>query len=101
MGRGDRLLGENQYDDLGFVDRSNDLVCVKSTRDNISGRDPALQPRALERPDNGIGDGGVLRGIAYEYVGVTDGALAAPDAVGAAPVVFSSPPSSAISSIPR
>jgi hypothetical protein len=69
MGRGDRLFGENQYDHLGFVDCPHDLVGVERTRDNISGRDPALQPRALERPDNGIGDGGVLRGIAYESIG--------------------------------
>jgi hypothetical protein len=62
-------LGENQYDDLGFVDRPNDLVGVKGTRDNIPGRDPALQARALERADNGIGDGRVLRGVADEYVG--------------------------------
>jgi hypothetical protein len=69
MRRDDRLFGENQDDDLGFIDRPNDLVGVEGSRDNIPGRDPALQPSALERPDNGIGDGNVLRGMADEYIG--------------------------------
>jgi hypothetical protein len=42
MGRGDRLFGENQHDDFGFVDRPNDLIGVEGARDNIPRRDPTL-----------------------------------------------------------
>src|SRR5579863_1095702 len=42
VGRGDRLLGENQNDDLGVVDRPNDLIGVEGPRDNIPRRDPTL-----------------------------------------------------------
>jgi hypothetical protein len=69
MGRSDGLFGENQYDELRFIDRAHDLIGVQRTRDDIPGRNPAPNPRALERADHGIGDGDVPRGIAYENFG--------------------------------
>jgi hypothetical protein len=63
------ILREEERDRLGGVHRPDDLVGVKSSRDNIPGRDPTRQPSALERSDNRIGHDGVLQRIAYKHGG--------------------------------
>ncbi len=60
MRRGDRLRREHQDNKAGFVDRPNDLAGVEGTRHNIPRGYPASQAAALQDPDDGVGDGGVL-----------------------------------------
>jgi hypothetical protein len=58
------MRGEHQHNETGIVDRPNDLAGVEGTRHDISGGHPASHAGALQGPDDGVGDGGVLGGVA-------------------------------------
>ncbi|HEU4692463.1 MAG TPA: hypothetical protein VFS23_29075, partial [Vicinamibacterales bacterium] len=55
MRRVRRMLGEDQNDETGRVQRADDLSGVKLARTYVAGRDPAAQVLALQRGTNGFG----------------------------------------------
>ncbi len=63
------ILGQDEHDRLGRIDGMNDLISIEGAGCYIPRGDPARNPTALERLDDGSGYGSVLRGIADEYVG--------------------------------
>jgi hypothetical protein len=73
--RSDTRFGENEDDDLGIVDCPNNLVGVKGSGHDIPGSDPAPQTGTLERSDQRVSYGGILRGVADEYCGRAAGRL--------------------------
>jgi hypothetical protein len=51
------------------VDRSYDGIRVHRPRPHVAWRHPAPKPMLLEILHNGLGDRGILRRVAYKYVG--------------------------------
>ena len=57
------MLGEYRYDNFRIVDGANDLVGVKGSGYYVSRGDPTRKARTLQRGNDGIGNGPVLRGV--------------------------------------
>ena len=62
------VLRQDQNNRLRRVDCMNDLARIVRPRCYIPGRDPALETLALQGGGDIIGDGGVVRGVADEYL---------------------------------
>jgi hypothetical protein len=61
------ILRQDEHDCLGGIDGMNDLIGIERTGCHVPRGDPARNPTALERLDDGSGHSSVLRSIADEY----------------------------------
>src|SRR5580700_925072 len=71
MGGSSGTLRHDEYNRAGSINSVNDRVGIERAGSYISRCDPALQPIAFERHDNGTRNCCILRGIAYENVRCT------------------------------
>ena len=62
------MLGEHEDEDFGSIDRPYDTVGVQRSGHYIPRSDPASEPMSLQRLDEAVGDGRVLRRVADEHV---------------------------------
>src|SRR5580704_17183014 len=60
------MLRENEHDNFGIVDRSDDLVSVEGSGNDVAGGDPTRDPMPLQDLDHGVSDGRIMRSVTNE-----------------------------------
>jgi hypothetical protein len=61
------VLRQDKDNDSGRVDGVHDVSGIKLAGRHVPRRDPAIHTRAFQRSTNGVGNGTIRRGVAYEY----------------------------------